>query len=85
MLSLQVITRPPPVSLDKENATYLVSGGLGGIGRAIAEWIIRKGAKNVLLVSRKASSHPEAAKLTEEAEAIGCRLLIRDCDVSDRG
>ena len=83
MLSLQVITRPPPVSLDKENATYLVSGGLGGIGRAIAEWIIRKGAKNVLLVSRKASSHPEAAKLTEEAEAIGCRLLIRDCDVSD--
>lgn len=83
MLSLQVITRPPPVPLDKENATYLASGGLGGIGRAVAEWIIRKGAKNVVLVSRKASSHPEAAKLIEEAEAVGCRLLIRDCDVSD--
>lgn len=83
MLSLQVITRPPPVSLDKENATYLASGGLDGIGRAVAEWIIRKGAKNVVLVSHKASSHPEAAKLIEEAEAVGCRLLIRDCDVSD--
>lgn len=83
MLSQQVITRPPPVSLGKENATYLVSGGLGGIGRAVAEWIIRKGAKNLVIVSRKASSHPGAAKLIEKAEAVGCRLLIRDCDVSD--
>ena len=61
----------------------MVSGGLGGIGRAVTEWIIRKGARNVVLVSRKASSHPEAAKLVKEAEAVGCRLLIRDCDVSD--
>ena len=61
----------------------MVSGGLGGIGRAVAEWMIRKGAKNVVLVSRKASSHPDAAKLIEEAEAVGCRLLIRDCDAAD--
>jgi NAD(P)-dependent dehydrogenase (short-subunit alcohol dehydrogenase family) len=61
----------------------LISGGLGGIGRAIAEWVIRKGAKNMVLVSRKASSHPEAAKLTQEAEAAEFRLLISDCDVSD--
>lgn len=61
----------------------MASGGLGGIGRAVAQWIIRKGAKNVVLVSRKASSHPEAAKLIAEAEAGGCRLLIRDCDVAD--
>ncbi|KAI4860430.1 short chain dehydrogenase-domain-containing protein [Hypoxylon rubiginosum] len=80
---VNVITRPPPVSLDKENATYLISGGLGGIGRTVAEWMVCKGAKNIVLVSRKASSHPEAAKLIEEAEAVGCRLLIRDCDVSD--
>lgn len=83
MLSLQVVTRPPPVSLDKENTTYLICGGLGGIGRAVAEWIIHKGAKNVVLASRKASSHPEAAKLIGDAQAVGCRLLICDCDVSD--
>jgi NADP-dependent 3-hydroxy acid dehydrogenase YdfG len=82
VLPRQVIKRPPPIALDKADATYLISGGLGGIGRA-AEWIIRKGAKNVVLVSRRASSHPDAAKLREEAEAAGCRLLIRDCDVSD--
>jgi NAD(P)-dependent dehydrogenase (short-subunit alcohol dehydrogenase family) len=83
-LSLQVITRPPPVSLDKENATYLICGGLGGIGRAVAEWMfIHKSAKNVVLASRNASSHPEAAKLIADAQAVGCRLLVRDCDVSD--
>lgn len=83
VLHRQIITRPPPISLDKYDAAYLISGGLGGIGRAVAEWIFRKGAKNVVLVSRRASSHPEAVKLREEAEAAGCRLMIRDCDVSD--
>lgn len=61
----------------------MVSGGLGGIGRAVAEWIISKGARNVVLVSRKASSHPDADKVREKAEAAGCRLLIHNCDVSD--
>jgi NAD(P)-dependent dehydrogenase (short-subunit alcohol dehydrogenase family) len=69
--------------LNNADATYLVCGGLGGIGRAIAEHIIRKGAKNVVLVSRNASSHPDATKLREDAEAAECRLLIIDCDVAD--
>jgi NAD(P)-dependent dehydrogenase (short-subunit alcohol dehydrogenase family) len=56
---------------------------LGGIGRAIASWFIEKGAKNVVLVSRHASTCAEAPNLLEEAQAAGCRLLIRDCDVSD--
>jgi len=56
---------------------------LGGIGRAIASWFIEKGAKNVVLVSRHALTHAEAPNLLEEAKAAGCRLLIRDCDVSD--
>ncbi|KAK8079180.1 hypothetical protein PG994_002987 [Apiospora phragmitis] len=73
----QIITRLPPMSLDKDDATYLISGGLGGIGLAIAEWFIRKGAKNVVLVSRKASSHPEASNLIRDAVAVGCRLMIR--------
>ncbi len=69
--------------MNNADATYLVCGGLGGIGRAIAEHIIRKGAKNVVLVSRNASSHPDATKLREDAEAAECRLLIIDCDVAD--
>lgn len=79
----QVVTRPPPVSLDNFDATYLIAGGLGGIGRAIALWMIGEGVKNLVLVSRHATSHPGAAELRETAELAGCRLQIRDCDISD--
>ncbi|KAJ5338978.1 hypothetical protein N7452_005706 [Penicillium brevicompactum] len=80
---VKVVTRPPPLALARDDATYLISGGLGGIGRAIASWFIENGAKNVVLVSRNATKHDETPKLLEEAQAAGCRLLIRDCDVSD--
>lgn len=80
---VKVVKRLPPISLDNKDATYLISGGLGGIGRAIAEWMIVQGAKNIVLVSRHASSHSAAAGLLQQAETAGCRLCIRDCDVAD--
>ncbi|KAF7532113.1 hypothetical protein G7054_g8247 [Neopestalotiopsis clavispora] len=82
---VNVIVRPRPVSLDGDNATYLIAGGLGGIGRTVAEWFIHKGAKNIVLVSRHASSHSAAESIVQEAEAAKCRLLICDCDISDEG
>lgn len=73
-----------PVSLTDSNATFLVVGGLGGIGRAIASWLIEKGAQNVLLVSRNAERHPDAALLLERAAHEACNLQIHNCDVSSR-
>lgn len=70
------------MSLANPHVTYLVAGGLGGIGRAISLWMIQKGAKNILLVSRNAESHPNAADLKRSATAEGCNLQIRNCDVS---
>lgn len=40
---------------------YLFVGGLGGVGRAIALWMIEQGARYVLVVSRNAALHPDAA------------------------
>ena len=42
-----------------------------------------KGAKNLVLVSRHATSHPAAAELGEEAKLASCRMVIRDCDIAD--
>ncbi|KAE8384250.1 putative polyketide synthase [Aspergillus alliaceus] len=80
---IKFIRRPSPVSLDNPGETYLVVGGLGGIGRAIATWMIENGAKNLVLVSRHATSHPEAPQLVKMAETAGCRLQIHDCDISN--
>lgn len=41
-----------PVSLKKQ-ATYLITGGLGGLGLKIAEWMSRQGAGRIVLMSRK--------------------------------
>jgi NAD(P)-dependent dehydrogenase (short-subunit alcohol dehydrogenase family) len=61
----------------------LIAGGLGGIGRVLASWFIEHGAKNLIVLSRSASKHEDAPVLLEEAQAVNCRLVICDCDLSD--
>jgi NAD(P)-dependent dehydrogenase (short-subunit alcohol dehydrogenase family) len=71
-----------PWSIENSNATYLIVGGVGGIGRAIVAWMVERGAKNVLVVSRNAEKHSEVAELNAEAQAGGCTLQFRSCDLS---
>ncbi|KAK2057592.1 hypothetical protein LY76DRAFT_97387 [Colletotrichum caudatum] len=80
---VKVEPRKHSVSLDNPDATYLIIGGLGGVARAIACWMMEKGARNLLLISRNAESHPEAQKLAGEAGSRGCNLQVRNCDASD--
>lgn len=80
---VKVVSREQPLHLGSSLATYMVVGGLGGIGKSIAEWLIEKGAKAVLLVSRSAASHPDAGALVEAATEKGCNLVVRSCDVGN--
>ncbi|KDN71930.1 putative KR domain-containing protein [Colletotrichum sublineola] len=67
------------------NATYVISGGLGGLGREITRWMVTRGARNfVLLSSRGPSKRPEVLKFLEELESSGVTVLAHACDVSDR-
>ena len=52
----------------REDATYLVTGGLGMLGRCVAKWLIGKGAKYLVLTGRTASS--EAVKELFSASEI---------------
>ncbi|GAP90961.2 putative polyketide synthase [Rosellinia necatrix] len=49
---------PPknPAKLLKENATYILIGGTGGLGRSMARWMVRRGARHLVLVSRSGSA-----------------------------
>lgn len=73
----------PLFSLDNPDATYMIVGGLTGIGHSIALWMMSNNARNMVLVSRHATSHPGAAEMREIAEKAGCRLMICDCDTAD--
>ncbi|KAI0877521.1 hypothetical protein GGS24DRAFT_497862 [Hypoxylon argillaceum] len=72
-----------PLSLARQDATYLIVGGVGGVGRSIASWAISQGAKNLILASRSAESSPEALELVAAAKEEGCHVYLRDCDVAE--
>ena len=65
-------------------ASYLVVGGLGGIGKSIAQWIIQEGGKNLILLSRNAASYETSQALSKELEADGNTVTIMNCDIANR-
>ncbi len=68
------------ISLRKE-ATYLVTGGLGGVGLEVADWLTERGAGVVALVARSAPG-AEAQKRIAAMEARGASVLVFQGDVT---
>ena|SRR5436190_8852339 len=65
------------------NATYVIAGGLGGLGRSIARWIIRRGARNLILLSRSGPKTEPAEMLVRDLAAQGARVATPACDITD--
>jgi phthiocerol/phenolphthiocerol synthesis type-I polyketide synthase C len=65
-------------------ATFLVTGGLGGFGLRTAEWLADRGARNLVLISRRGTAADEAQTTLARLESRGVRVLARACDVTDR-
>ncbi|KAF2194360.1 putative polyketide synthase [Zopfia rhizophila CBS 207.26] len=66
------------------NASYLLVGGVGGIGRSVATWMIEHCAKNLILLSRSAGDAQKTGGfVTEIMEETGCRIKAISCDVSN--
>lgn len=64
-----------------ENATYVVSGGLGTCGKAISEWMVERGAKHLVLLSRSGvAAAPEFVKYLRER---GAQVEAPPCNVGD--
>ncbi|MFZ4682882.1 MAG: SDR family NAD(P)-dependent oxidoreductase, partial [Terrimicrobiaceae bacterium] len=65
------------------DASYLITGGVGGFGLAVADWMIEQGARNLVLVGSRETSAASARKHFEQAAAPGVNILARAVDVSD--
>ncbi|KAJ5260475.1 hypothetical protein N7478_012080 [Penicillium angulare] len=72
----------PTIQLDS-SSTYLISGGLGGIGRSIATWMVEAGARNIVFLSRSGTSKPAARETIAILEAAGARTKVYSCDCGD--
>lgn len=78
-----VVTTQPLVSGRlKQDRSYLVTGGLGGIGLAVAEWLAEHGAGTILLNGRRPPSD-DATQIIRELEQKGATIRVELADVSD--
>ena len=80
----KIVVTAPPLSGGRlrQDGTYLVTGGLGGIGCAVAEWLADRGAGAIVLNGRRA---PDAAA-EETIRALrerGVTVEIGLADVAD--
>ena len=68
----------------RPDASYLITGGLGGLGIEVARWLTHRGARALALVGRRA---PDAATLAavESLRADGTEVRVLQADVSVAG
>ncbi|KAI0157245.1 hypothetical protein GGR57DRAFT_510816 [Xylariaceae sp. FL1272] len=63
------------------NASYVVAGGLGGLGRAVLSWMASQGARHLIVPSRSGSSSAAAAEVMAQLHHVN--IVAPKCDVGD--
>lgn len=78
-------SQPPdrPVVMDP-NATYILTGGAGGLGGSVATWMAEHGARHLTILSRNAGRSPESKALFRELESMGCSVTAVAGGVQDK-
>lgn len=78
----KLIVEPAATELFDQEACYLITGGLGGLGLKVAEWIAEQGAKHLILVSRR-SKTPEHSTAINSINELGADVTIYAADIAD--
>ncbi|MFE1409124.1 SDR family NAD(P)-dependent oxidoreductase, partial [Streptomyces sp. NPDC058770] len=63
--------------------TVLITGGSGALGSRVARWAAENGAQHLVLASRRGGEAPGATDLSGELTALGAKVTLAACDVSD--
>ncbi|HEY9772538.1 MAG TPA: SDR family NAD(P)-dependent oxidoreductase [Planktothrix sp.] len=84
---IQRLRKAPIVSTDTSPkslaGTCLITGGLGGIGGELVEWLVERGAKSIALLGRSEPSVDALAHINQ-LRATGCCINIFSVDIGDR-
>ena len=78
------VIRMPLLARDnlRHDRTYLVTGGMGGIGCAVARWLAENGAGAIVLNGRR-KPDPAAEEVIRELRESGADIRVELADVTD--
>lgn len=62
--------------------SYIITGGLGGFGLELAQWLTERGARKLVLTSRSGIRNGYQAKRVREWQSQGVEVLVSTNDVS---
>ncbi|KAL2864803.1 type I polyketide synthase [Aspergillus lucknowensis] len=65
----------PEVSF-RSDASYLLVGGLGGVGQAITLWMVERGARHFVFLSRSGGTSPDDQAFLEELDQQNCTSTL---------
>ncbi len=68
----------------REDGTYLITGGLGGMGLLVAHWMVERGARHLALVGRSGAEDAVQIQL-KGLEQAGAKVVVYRADVSEVG
>lgn len=65
---------PSEVSFSAKS-TYILMGGLGGLGKALSIWMVERGARSLVFFSRSAGGSNEDIQFLKELGSQGCHTV----------
>lgn len=69
----------------RTDGTYLISGGLGALGRHALQWLAtERGIKDVVLVSRQGRASGQYPAIQELCDELDIHADVVACDISDK-
>ncbi|MBI1357400.1 MAG: SDR family NAD(P)-dependent oxidoreductase [Acidobacteria bacterium] len=68
----------------RPDASYLVTGGLGGLGLTVTRWLVEQRARHVVVAGRRPPDAAAEARLAE-LRSLGANIVVSQTDIADRG
>lgn len=64
-------------------ATYVIVGGLNGLGGEMVKWMVSRGARYFISLSRSGVGNERSQRLVADAAAQGIKIQTPKCDITD--
>jgi NADPH:quinone reductase-like Zn-dependent oxidoreductase/surfactin synthase thioesterase subunit len=79
----RVPARPPRQLTLRADRTYLITGGASGFGLVVARWMVERGARHLVMLSRSGSKSVADAETVNAMKQMGANVILARADLTD--